>query len=52
MQKDGSLVSADPDGKQQHVVETLGIIDVGTSILLVKNISLKAVLFALVSHYM
>jgi len=29
-----SSVPADSDGKQQHVVETLNIIDVGTSILL------------------
>lgn len=32
--KDVSSVPADPDGKQQHVVETLNIIDMGTSILL------------------
>jgi hypothetical protein len=32
--KDVSSVPADPDGKRQHVVETLNIIDVGTSILL------------------
>src|SRR5256714_8627512 len=32
--KDVSSVAADPDGKQQHVVETLNIIDMGTSILL------------------
>lgn len=34
MQKDVSSVPADPDGKQQHVVETLNISDTGTSILL------------------
>lgn len=32
--KDVSSVPADPDGKRQHVVETLNIIDTGTSILL------------------
>jgi transposase InsO family protein len=32
--KDVSSVAADPDGKQQHVVETLNVIDMGTSILL------------------
>lgn len=32
--KDVSSVPADPDGKQQHVVETLNIIDTGTSMLL------------------
>jgi transposase InsO family protein len=32
--KDASSVPADPDGKQQHVVEVLNTIDVGTSILL------------------
>ena len=32
--KDGSHVPADPFGKRQHVVETLNIIDTGTSILL------------------
>jgi transposase InsO family protein len=32
--KDVSSVPADPDGKKQHVVETLNIIDRGTSILL------------------
>ena len=31
MQKDVSSVPADPDGKRQHVVETLNIIDTGTS---------------------
>jgi len=30
--KDASSVPADPDGKQQHVVETLNIIDMGTSV--------------------
>ena len=32
--KDVSSVGADPDGKRQHVVETLNIIDTGTSVLL------------------
>jgi hypothetical protein len=32
--KDASTVPADPDGKQQHVVETLNFVDAGTSILL------------------
>src|SRR5262249_42035189 len=31
--KDVSSVPADPSGKQQHVVEVLDIVDVGTSIL-------------------
>jgi hypothetical protein len=31
--KDVSTVPADPEGKQQHVVEVLDIVDVGTSIL-------------------
>jgi transposase InsO family protein len=32
--KDVSSVPADPDGKRQHVVETLNILDTGTSVLL------------------
>jgi transposase InsO family protein len=32
--KDASTVSADPDGKRQHVVEVLNTVDTGTSILL------------------
>jgi transposase InsO family protein len=32
--KDASSVPADPEGKQQHVVETLTIIDMGTSVLI------------------
>ncbi len=32
--KDVSSVAADPEGKRQHVVETLNIIDTGTSVLL------------------
>jgi transposase InsO family protein len=32
--KDASTVPADPQGKQQHVVETLNIIDKGTSVLI------------------
>jgi transposase InsO family protein len=32
--KDASLVPADPDGQRQHVVETLNIMDTGTSVLL------------------
>ena len=34
MRKDVSSVPADTEGKQQHVVETLNIIDTGTSVLL------------------
>jgi transposase InsO family protein len=36
--KDVSSVPADPDGKQQHVVETLDTIDVGTSSLLAAQV--------------
>jgi transposase InsO family protein len=36
--KDVSSVPADPDGKKQHVVETLNIIDMGTSILLAAHV--------------
>jgi len=32
--KDASSVPAEPEGKQQHVVETLNIIDMGTSVLI------------------
>src|SRR5437588_7282523 len=32
--KDASSVPADPDGKQQHVVEILNVVDMGTSIVL------------------
>ena len=32
--KDASTVPAEPEGKQQHVVETLNVIDKGTSVLL------------------
>lgn len=32
--KDASTVRADPDGKQQHVVEVFNVVDVGTSLLL------------------
>jgi transposase InsO family protein len=32
--KDASTVPSDPDGKQQHVVEVLDAVDVGTSILI------------------
>ena len=32
--KDASSVPPDPEGKQQHVVETLNIIDMGTSVLI------------------
>jgi len=32
--KDASTVPPDPDGKQQHVVEILDVVDVGTSLLL------------------
>jgi hypothetical protein len=31
--KDASTVPAEPDGKQQHVVEVLDIVDMGTSLL-------------------
>ena len=31
--KDASTVPADPDGKRQHVVEVLNVVDVGTSVL-------------------
>ena len=37
--KDASTVPADPQGKQQPVVETLNVIDVGTSVLLVAHIA-------------
>jgi transposase InsO family protein len=36
--KDASTVPADPQGKQQHVVETLGIIDKGTSVLIASHV--------------
>ena len=36
--KDASSVPADPAGKQQHVVETLNIIDKGTSVLLAHHV--------------
>jgi transposase InsO family protein len=36
--KDVSSVAADPDGKRQHVVETLNIIDTGTSIQLAAHV--------------
>ena len=32
--KDASTVGADPEGKQQHVVEVFDVVDVGTSILI------------------
>ena len=32
--KDASTVPADPDGKQQHVVEVLDTVDAGSSLLL------------------
>jgi transposase InsO family protein len=37
--KDASTVPADAEGKQQHVVETLNIIDVGTSVLLAAHVA-------------
>ncbi len=37
--KDASTVPADPQGKQQHVVETLNVIDVGTSVLLAAHVA-------------
>jgi len=36
--KDASTVPADPQGKQQHVVETLNIIDKGTSVLIASHV--------------
>jgi hypothetical protein len=36
--KDASTVPADPHGKRQHVVETLNIIDKGTSDLLAHHV--------------
>src|SRR5579863_5489906 len=36
--KDASTVPADPEGKQQHVVETLNIIDKGTSVLIASHV--------------
>jgi len=36
--KDASSVPADPEGKQQHVVETLTIIDMGTSVLIASHV--------------
>jgi transposase InsO family protein len=36
--KDASSVPADPEGKQQHVVETLNIIDMGTSVLIASHV--------------
>ncbi len=38
MQKDASTVPADPHGKRQHVVETLNIIDKGTSVLVAHHV--------------
>lgn len=37
--KDAVTVPADPNGKQQHVVETLNFVDVGTSSLLMADVS-------------
>ncbi len=37
--KDASSVPADPQGKQQHVVETLNVIDMGTSVLLAAHVA-------------
>jgi Integrase core domain len=37
--KDAASVPADPHGKQQHVVETLNVIDVGTSVLLAAHVA-------------
>ena len=36
--KDASSVPADPHGKKQHVVETLNIIDKGTSVLVAHHV--------------
>jgi Integrase core domain len=38
MQKDASTVPAEPEGKQQHVVETLNIIDTATSVLIASHV--------------
>lgn len=56
--KDVATVPADPDGKRQHVVETLNIVDSGTSILLEARVradftaatALDAVVQALRAH--
>ncbi len=36
--KDASSVPADPYGKQQHVVEMLNVVDMGTSIVLASHV--------------
>lgn len=36
--KDVSTVPADPEGKQQHVVETLNVVDMGTSLLVAAEV--------------
>ncbi len=36
--KDASTVAADPDGKQQHVVEVLNTVDMGTSVLVAAQV--------------
>jgi hypothetical protein len=38
MQKDASTVPADSDGKQQHVVEILNVVDMGTSIVIASEV--------------
>jgi hypothetical protein len=56
--KDVSSVPADLDGKQQHVVETFNVVDVGTSILLeavmrddfMRKTALMAVTHTLLEH--
>ena len=56
--KDVTTVPADPDGKQQHVVETLNTIDTGTAILLTAQVredfsaetALEAVVQTLQTH--
>jgi transposase InsO family protein len=38
MQKDASTVPADPVGKQQHVVEILNVVDIGTSLVVAAHV--------------
>jgi hypothetical protein len=38
MQKDASTVPADPVGKQQHVVEILHVVDMGTSLVVAAQV--------------
>lgn len=54
--KSVSSVPADPDGKQQHVVETLNIVDKGTSLLLTatprEDYNAETVITAMVDAFM